>query len=69
MRIQPCGSQRYNAKLTEADVRLIRELRAERERLLAQAKQLTDAKIAEKFEVHPNVVWKIGNFAGWIHVR
>lgn len=62
------GADRYNAKLTDADVPLILALRAERERLLAQARELTDAKIAEKFDVHPNVVWKIGNGAAWIHV-
>lgn len=59
----------YNAKLTDDDVRHIRALREYREKLLAEAKTLTDAKIAEKFEVHPNVVWKIGNRGAWVHVK
>lgn len=52
------GEAHYKHKLTADDVRLMRELVAERERLLKEAKKLTDAKIAEKFEIHPNTVWK-----------
>lgn len=63
------GMACHNAKLTDDDVRRIRELREYREKLLSEAKNLTDAKIAEKFEVHANVVWKIGNGAAWVHVR
>jgi hypothetical protein len=57
-----------NEKLTADDVRLIRELVAERERLLAEAARLSNAAIAEKFEVHENTVWKVTRGAGWIHV-
>lgn len=62
------GEQRYNAKLTAADVRLIRELVAERRRLLNEAKRLSDKEIARKFEVHPGVIWKVSARASWIHV-
>jgi uncharacterized protein YjcR len=43
----------------------MRELVAERENLLAEAKKLTDAKIAEKFEIHPNTVWKATRYDTW----
>ena len=62
------GADRYNAKLSEDDVRLIRALVAERERLLTEARKLTDAKIAAKFEIHENTVWKVRQKASWIHV-
>jgi len=62
------GSDRWNAKLTPDDVRLIRGLVAERERLLSEARKLTDAKIAEKFDIHENTVWKVRQKSSWFHV-
>jgi hypothetical protein len=62
------GTDRWNAKLSEDDVRLIRDLVAEREALRAEVRKLTDAKIAEKFEVHPNTVRKLCQGGSWIHV-
>ena len=62
------GSDRWNAKLTDDDVRLMRELVAERERLLAEARKLSDKEIAAKFEVHPNTVWKVCKRDSWSHV-
>jgi hypothetical protein len=62
------GSARWNAKLTDDDVRLMRALVAERERLLTEARKLTDAKIAEKFHVHPHTVWKATKRDSWSHV-
>jgi hypothetical protein len=62
------GSARWNAKLTDDDVRLIRELVAERERLLTEARKLTDEAIAAKFEVHPHTVWKVTKRDSWAHV-
>jgi hypothetical protein len=62
------GRDRWNAKLTDDDVRLMRSLVAERERLLTEARKLTDAAIAEKFEVHPNTVWKVCKRDTWVNV-
>ena len=46
-------------KLTEHDRELIGKLKAERERLYREAKQLRDVDIARKFEVHENTVYRI----------
>ena len=46
-------------KLTEEDRILIGKLKAERERLYREAKQLRDVDIARKFEVHENTVYRI----------
>ena len=62
------GEEHYNHKLTAEDVALIRALVDERNRLLSEANKLTDAKIAEKFEIHKNTVWKITRFETWINV-
>lgn len=62
------GADRWNAKLTEDDVRLIRALVDERAMHLAEARKLTDAVIAEKFEIHPNTVRKIIDGAAWGHL-
>lgn len=43
-------------KLNDDDLRLVLSLVAERKRLLAEAGKLSDAKIAEKFDVHPNTI-------------
>ncbi len=61
------GVDHWNAKLTEDDVRLIRALVEERAMHLAEARKLTDAAIAEKFEVHPNTIWKVYR-TSWTHV-
>lgn len=57
------GTQHYAHKLEADDIRLIRELAAERDRLLREAKNLTNQKLAEKFEVHECTIWKVLNFA------
>lgn len=59
------GERHYKHKITREDVRLMRQLVDERARLLAEAKKLTDAKIAEKFDVHPNTVWKVTRYESW----
>lgn len=41
-----------NPKLTEGDIDLINRAVVERKRLRAEAYQLSNAKLAEKFEVH-----------------
>ncbi len=62
------GQQLPHAKLTEDDVRLIRELVAHREDLIQQARQLSAAKIAEKFDVHQRTIEKVINGYSWGHV-
>lgn len=59
------GERHYMTTLTEDDVRLIRALAAERKRLLDEAALLSDKRIAEKFEIHPNTVWKITSYSNW----
>lgn len=59
------GEAHYNSKLTEDDVRLIRSLVAERNRLLCEANKLTGNKIAEKFDIHKSTVHKISSFGYW----
>lgn len=61
------GRNRWNAKLSDEDVTLIRALIAERERLLAEARKLTDKKIADKFGVHRNTIWKAAKYESWKH--
>ena len=46
-------------KLTEHDRELIGKLKAERERLIREAKQLRDIDIARKFEVSENTIYRI----------
>lgn len=57
------GEAHYNSKITDDDCRLIMALVDERNELLRKARELTDAKIAAKFEVHKHTVWKIGQRA------
>lgn len=62
------GSELPWAKLTEEDVSLIRELVREREALKAQLRELTNAKIAEKFGVHVRTIDRVTTYEGWRHV-
>lgn len=62
------GIQLPHAKLSEDDVRLIRELMSEREYHKRQAAQLTNAKIAEKFGVHVRTIDRVTNGENWGHV-
>ena len=62
------GSELPWAKLDEDDVVLIRRLIVEREMLKAKARQLTNAKIAEKFAVHVRTIDKISTGETWGYV-
>lgn len=62
------GEQHTSAKLTADDVRLIQALANEREELLAQARRITNAALAEKFEVHRNTINKIIGGRAWRHI-
>jgi len=55
-------------KLTEDDVRLIYALIDERNRLMKQAKDLSNAKIAEKFEVDKTTIGKLERGEIWTDV-
>ena len=63
------GSAHYKAKLTEDDVRLIRECLAERERLLREARKLSNKRLGEKFDVTEVCIENIAYFRSWCHVR
>lgn len=62
------GEELPFAKLTKDDIKLIRECIAERERLRAEAAQLSNASLAEKFDVHQRTIDRISQRRGWIHV-
>ena len=62
------GSDHKDAKLTEDDVLLIRELNAERLALLAQARNVSVKSIADKFDIHEGHVRKICSGECWTHV-
>ena len=62
------GSELPWAKLNEDDVVLIRKLIVEREMLKAKARELTNAKIAEKFGVHVRTIDKISIGEIWGYV-
>lgn len=55
------------AKLTEQDAVLILRCVSERERLLKEAALLTNARLAEKFEVHVRTIDRVTQRRGWIH--
>lgn len=63
------GVDHYNAKLNDDKAAQILALVERRSRLLAEAAKLSDAKIAAKFGVHKNTVWKVYARASWVHVR
>lgn len=62
------GSERKDAKLTENDVRLIREMLDERKRLKSQLKLISSKTLAEKFEVSVHTIHAISQEKTWLHV-
>lgn len=62
------GSELPQSKLTEADVALIQALVQERRKALELAKSLSNARIAEKFGVHPRTIDRISAGESWGHV-
>lgn len=63
------GERHYMTKLTEADVRLIRQAVAERRRLLQEARKLSNAALARAMEVKPQTIANIVAGRVWGHVR
>jgi len=62
------GTDHPLSKLTDDDVRLIRECVAERERLREEARRLSNEALAEKFGVHHRTIERVTQCRGWIHV-
>ena len=62
------GSQLPQSKLTEADVLNIRQIVEHRDKLKAELKTLTNAKIAEKYNVHYRTIDRVTAFENWNHV-
>ncbi len=54
------GAEHYKSKLTDDDVRLIRELKAE---------AIPIRQIAKKFEVSHHCIHQISTYKTWKHVR
>jgi hypothetical protein len=63
------GSELPQAKLDDSDVRMIRQLIAERNRHMQAAKSLSNALIAEKFGVHYRTIDRISAGESWTHVK
>ena len=64
----PRGDAHYAAKLTEADVRLIRDAIVERARLLKAARQLSNELLGDKFGVGRRTIEKIATRETWGHL-
>lgn len=62
------GSQLPHAKLTEQDVAHINALVDHRDELRRQLRELTNAKLAEKFGVHVRIIDRITAGETWGHV-
>lgn len=62
------GQQLKHSKLTDEDVRLLRKCAAERERLRKEANELSNKRLAEKFDVHPRTIEKVLQGFTWFHV-
>ena len=63
------GSQLPQAKLTESDVKEIHRMVQVREDYRMRARDLSNAKIAEKFGVHKRTVEKVIQGYSWSHVE
>ena len=62
------GQDLPQSKLTDDDVKMIRQLIEHREELKRQASELTAAKIAEKFGVHIRTIDRVSTGENWGHV-
>jgi len=63
------GEDLPQSRLTDDDVRAIRQLISERSELLRQARELSNRKIAEKFGVHFRTIDRIATGETWGHVE
>lgn len=62
------GSELKQSKLNESDIKIILMAVSERERLRAEASQLSNKSLAKKFDVHYRTIEKIVSGATWRHV-
>ena len=62
------GEQLKHSKLTNDDVKMIRQLVEHREDLKRQASALSAAKLAEKFGVHYRTIDRVTAGENWGHV-
>lgn len=63
------GSDLPQAKLSEDDVRIIRQLIEQRDTYYAMARSLSNRKIAEKFDVHLRTIDRLSAGETWGHVE
>lgn len=63
------GEDLPHSKLTEEDVRRIRDLMAERTLLYQRAADLSNRAIADKFGVHVRTIDRISTGESWGHVE
>jgi uncharacterized protein YutE (UPF0331/DUF86 family) len=63
------GSALPHAKLDEHDAALIRALIRRRDTLLREAAQISNHKIAEKFDVHVRTIERISTGETWTHAE
>lgn len=62
------GSNHYKSKFTEEEVTMILNLVNEREALRKAASELSNAKLAERFEVHIKTIESMISGRTWAHV-
>lgn len=62
------GSKHYRSRFTEDEVKLILELVKQREELRIKASQLSNRRLAEKFDVHYRTIEKIAQCRTWTHL-
>lgn len=62
------GQDLPHSKLTDGDVRLIRQFVAERDRLKSQLKEMSNARLAAKFDVHVRTIDRVTANENWTHV-
>ncbi len=58
-RLAPSGSKKYNSKLVESDIKIIRSLSVD---------GVSDYRIAKVFDVNQKTIWMITNGERWRHV-
>ena len=57
------------SKLTDDDIRKIRELVALRAKLLKEARDITNKKLAESYGVHYRTIDRIASGETWGHIK
>lgn len=62
------GEQLPQSKLTDEDVKIIRELVEYRDKIKKELSVLTNSAIAEKFDVSQRTIDRITAGHGWTHV-